>query len=90
MQEKLKKSLNVGLFLFNQRVLGAVNKSLGHQLACDAMLDYLIGTGESENENQITLNIVGEFNVAGDLWAIKPLIEKMGVNILCAIPVILM
>ena len=30
---------------------------------------------------QPTLNIVGEFNVAGDLWGIKPLIEKMGVKI---------
>jgi nitrogenase molybdenum-cofactor synthesis protein NifE len=64
------------------------NKSLGHQLACDAMLDHLIGTGELEGKlkkeisTQPTLNIVGEFNVAGDLWAIKPLIEKMGINVL--------
>lgn len=63
------------------------NKSLGHQLACDAMLDYLIGTGELDDKlkNEInaqpTLNIVGEFNVAGDLWAIKPLIEKMGIKV---------
>lgn len=63
------------------------NKSLGHQLACDAMLDYLIGTGEldgklkNEINAQPTLNIVGEFNVAGDLWAIKPLIGKMGVKV---------
>jgi nitrogenase molybdenum-cofactor synthesis protein NifE len=63
----------------------AVNKSLGHQLACDAMLDYLIGTEESENTTRYDMNIVGEFNVAGDLWGIKPLFEKIGVNILCAI-----
>ncbi|HSO25180.1 MAG TPA: nitrogenase iron-molybdenum cofactor biosynthesis protein NifE [Methanobacteriaceae archaeon] len=73
------------------------NKSLGHQLACDAMLDHLIGTGklekpglnqkslDSTQENSPTLNIVGEFNVAGDLWAIKPLIEKMGITVLSAI-----
>lgn len=73
------------------------NKSLGHQLACDAMLDHLIGTGKLEKpelnqkslvstqENSPTLNIVGEFNVAGDLWAIKPLIEKMGITVQSAI-----
>ena len=73
------------------------NKSLGHQLACDAMLDHLIGTGKLEKpelnqkslvstqENSPTLNIVGEFNVAGDLWAIKPLIEKMGITVKSAI-----
>ena len=73
------------------------NKSLGHQLACDAMLDHLIGTGKLEKpelnqkslvstqENSPNLNIVGEFNVAGDLWAIKPLIEKMGITVKSAI-----
>lgn len=81
------------------------NKSLGHQLACDAMLDYLIGTGEEKNPssgisnekeeiNPILnistsktpkLNILGEFNVAGDLWAIKPLIERMGIKVVSAI-----
>lgn len=63
----------------------AVNKSLGHQLACDAMLDYLIGTGDVEKTTQYDMNIVGEFNVAGDLWGIKPLFEKIGVNVRCAI-----
>jgi nitrogenase molybdenum-cofactor synthesis protein NifE len=82
------------------------NKSLGHQLACDAMLDHLIGTGDLKNQERYkdliekedlhtqrdhnpalekTLNIVGEFNVAGDLWGIKPLIDSMGVNILSTI-----
>lgn len=76
------------------------NKSLGHQLACDAMLDHLIGTGELEKPEKLglgqkslastqekgpTLNIVGEFNVAGDLWAIQPLIEKMGITVQSAI-----
>ena len=69
------------------------NKSFGHQLACDAMLDQLIGTGKMEKsaldqkspvstqKNSPTLNIVGEFNVAGDLWVIQPLIEKMGITV---------
>ena len=72
------------------------NKSLGHQLACDAMLDHLIGTGKLEKpgsnqksevstQENPTLNIVGEFNVAGDLWAIKPLIENMGITVQSAI-----
>ena len=82
----------------------SVNKSLGHQLACDAMLDHIIGTGEiskhskpsnirsSRNDaykvpfnKDYNINIVGEFNVAGDLWAIKPLFETMGVNIISSI-----
>jgi len=98
----------------------SVNKSLGHQLACDALLEYLIGTEPPQKkvnppqkegmkplqkkmetfekilpqkmtseddvlESQVTsdtcVNILGEFNVAGDLWAIRPLLEKIGVSI---------
>jgi nitrogenase molybdenum-cofactor synthesis protein NifE len=72
----------------------SVNKSLGHQLACDALLEYLIGTEPPQNKGNTNkkevedhqntehrLNILGEFNVAGDFWAIKPLLENMGISI---------
>ncbi|MDI6644567.1 MAG: nitrogenase iron-molybdenum cofactor biosynthesis protein NifE [Methanobacteriaceae archaeon] len=59
------------------------NKSLGHQLAGDALLDYVIGTSHPpSSSNPFTLNIVGEFNIAGDLWGIKPLLEKLGIEII--------
>lgn len=92
----------------------SVNKSLGHQLACDAMLEYLIGTEPPQKSIKTSqksiktpqkkmdtleinipptntedppattdylINILGEFNVAGDFWAMKPLLEKIGVSI---------
>lgn len=71
------------------------NKSLGHRIACDALLDYVIGT-ESEGDKPLSnesssessryrINVVGEFNVAGDLWAIKSLFERIGVEINCSV-----
>ncbi|ABR53974.1 nitrogenase MoFe cofactor biosynthesis protein NifE [Methanococcus vannielii SB] len=61
------------------------NKSAGHKLACDAMIDYLIGTKEPEEVHPYSINIIGEFNVAGDLFGIIPLYEKMGVKVQTAI-----
>lgn len=68
------------------------NKSLGHRIACDALLDYVIGTDSENDQNQIKnensrykINIIGEFNVAGDLWAIKSLFERIGVEINCSV-----
>ncbi|MBZ2165269.1 nitrogenase iron-molybdenum cofactor biosynthesis protein NifE [Methanobacterium spitsbergense] len=58
------------------------NKTKGHWIGGDALLDYVIGTKEPEKTTQFDINIVGEFNVAGDLWGIKPLITAMGVNII--------
>jgi len=61
------------------------NKTKGHWIGCDALLDHVIGTKEPENTGKYDINIVGEFNVAGDLWGIKPLFESMGVNIISTI-----
>lgn len=61
------------------------NKTAGHKLACDAMIDYLIGTEEPDEVHPYSINIIGEFNVAGDLWGIIPLYEKMGVKVHTAI-----
>jgi nitrogenase molybdenum-cofactor synthesis protein NifE len=61
------------------------NKTKGHWIGCDALLDYVIGTKELEKTTPYDINIVGEFNVAGDLWGIKPLFEVMGVNIISTI-----
>ncbi len=58
------------------------NKTKGHWIGGDALLDYVIGTKEPEKITPFDINIVGEFNVAGDLWGIKPLIEGMGINII--------
>ncbi|MCC7551835.1 MAG: nitrogenase iron-molybdenum cofactor biosynthesis protein NifE, partial [Methanobacterium sp.] len=61
------------------------NKTKGHWIGGDALLDYVIGTKEPEETTPFDINIVGEFNVAGDLWGIKPLIEEMGINIISTI-----
>jgi len=61
------------------------NKTKGHWIGCDALLDSVIGTSELEEKTPYDINIVGEFNVAGDLWGIKPLLEFLGLNVITAI-----
>ncbi|MDR3291974.1 MAG: nitrogenase iron-molybdenum cofactor biosynthesis protein NifE [Methanobrevibacter sp.] len=61
------------------------NKTKGHWIGCDALLDYVIGTSVHENPSKYDINIIGEFNVAGDLWGIRPLLEYLGLNIITAI-----
>lgn len=63
------------------------NKTKGHWIGCDALIDNVIGTSEPDPES-ITphdINIIGEFNVAGDLWGIEPLLEYLGLNIISTI-----
>lgn len=57
-------------------------KNLGNKLAGEAMLDYVIGTQEPEFTTPYDINIIGEYNVAGELWQVKPLLDELGIRIL--------
>ncbi|MBN2531108.1 MAG: nitrogenase iron-molybdenum cofactor biosynthesis protein NifE [Deltaproteobacteria bacterium] len=52
----------------------------GYRAACDALFK-LIGTAEPEKPEPISINIMGEFNLAGEAWIIKNYYEKMGIKV---------
>src|SRR5271157_3619535 len=60
-------------------------KTLGNKLAGEALLDYVIGTQEPEYTTPYDINIIGEYNVAGELWQVKPLLDELGIRILASI-----
>lgn len=60
------------------------NKRLGYRAACSA-LSQLIGTKEHSSGNPFTINLLGEYNVAGDLWSIRPHFEEMGIEIIASL-----
>ena len=60
-----------------------VSQSAGHHLASNALMEHLIGTEELENPGPFDINIFGEYNIGGDYWVIKELLEKIGYRIIC-------
>jgi nitrogenase molybdenum-cofactor synthesis protein NifE len=60
-------------------------KNLGNKLGAEALLDYVIGTMEPEFTTPYDINIIGEYNLSGELWQVKPLLEALGVRVLSCI-----
>lgn len=60
-------------------------KNLGNKLGGEAILDYVIGTREPEYTTPCDINIIGEYNLSGELWQVKPLLDALGVRILSCI-----
>jgi nitrogenase molybdenum-cofactor synthesis protein NifE len=60
-------------------------KNLGNKLAGEAILDHVIGTVEPEYTTPYDINIIGEYNLAGELWQVKTLLDELGVRILACI-----
>jgi nitrogenase molybdenum-cofactor synthesis protein NifE len=52
-------------------------KNLGNKLAGEALLEHVIGTEEPDYTTPYDLNIIGEYNLSGELWQVKPLLDEL-------------
>ena len=60
-------------------------KNLGNKLGAEALLDHVIGTMEPAFTTPTDINIIGEYNLSGELWQVKPLLDALGVRVLSCI-----
>ncbi|GLI52918.1 nitrogenase iron-molybdenum cofactor biosynthesis protein NifE [Thermodesulfovibrio yellowstonii] len=60
-------------------------KNLGNRIAGEVLLDYVIGKEEPPFRTDRDINIIGEYNIAGDQYLIEPLLEEAGFRILSRI-----
>jgi len=67
-------------------------KNLGNRIAGEAMVKYVCGTREPDPKpagadakkiHDITL--VGEYNIAGELWHVLPLLDELSLRVLCTL-----
>jgi nitrogenase molybdenum-cofactor synthesis protein NifE len=56
----------------------------GYRAACEALL-HLVGTGSTQGIGPVSVNILGDFNIAGEVWIIRDYFEKMGVQVVATI-----
>ncbi|ORT51506.1 nitrogenase iron-molybdenum cofactor biosynthesis protein NifE [Frankia sp. B2] len=57
------------------------SKNLGNRLAGQALLDHVIGTVEPELTTDRDVNLIGEYNIAGELWDVLPLLSRLGLRV---------
>lgn len=60
-------------------------KNFGNRLAGDALIRNVIGTMEPAVEHPFNFNLIGEFNIAGELWNVLPLFDQLGIRLICSL-----
>ncbi|MDZ7957468.1 MAG: nitrogenase iron-molybdenum cofactor biosynthesis protein NifE [Aulosira sp. DedQUE10] len=61
------------------------HKNQGIRLASEALLEHVIGTAEPDTTTPYDINLIGEYNIGGDIWNILPLLEKLGIRVIAKI-----
>ena len=56
-------------------------KKSGYKAACEAVFK-LVGTGNIDDIKGPAINILGDFNLAGETWIIKDYYKRMGVDVI--------
>ncbi|MDD3343863.1 MAG: nitrogenase component 1, partial [Sulfurospirillaceae bacterium] len=54
-------------------------------LAGEAVLDALVGTKEPASIHPYGINLIGDYNVTGDMWQYKPILERIGIKIVATL-----
>jgi nitrogenase molybdenum-cofactor synthesis protein NifE len=58
------------------------DKNIGNRLAGEILFKYVIGTTEPPFLGEYPINPIGEYNIAGDLWGMLPLFDRLGIQVL--------
>ena len=60
------------------------NKRAGYAAACKAMF-RLVGQGDTKGIPPMSVNLLGDFNLAGEIWIIREYLERMGITVVANI-----
>lgn len=60
-------------------------KNIGIRTAGETLLEHVIGTAEPDKITPYDINLIGDYNIAGAIWDILPLLEKLGIPVLSKI-----
>ncbi len=63
------------------------HKNLGNRIAGEVLLEHVIGRGNIQDgsEKVPSINLIGEYNIAGELWNVLPVFEEIGVRVISTI-----
>ncbi|HEY3347384.1 MAG TPA: nitrogenase molybdenum-iron protein alpha chain, partial [Nitrospirota bacterium] len=79
---EMRAELGIDIFPVRCEGFRGVSQSLGHHIANDVIRDYALGKGTLAEQTPYDVAIIGDYNIGGDAWASKKIIEAMGLRVI--------
>ncbi|AFM42900.1 Mo-nitrogenase MoFe protein subunit NifD precursor [Desulfosporosinus acidiphilus SJ4] len=78
---RMSEKLNLPVIPVRCEGFRGISQSLGHHIANDAIRDHLIGKGPEREVGPYDVGIIGDYNIGGDAWASKKILEEIGLKV---------
>jgi nitrogenase molybdenum-iron protein alpha chain len=81
--KKAAKEMNKPIVPVRCEGFRGVSQSLGHHIANDSIRDWVLDKrdGQGFDATPYDVSIIGDYNIGGDAWASRILIEEMGLRV---------
>ncbi len=80
--KELTQEIGKDVVAFNAPGFSGPTQSKGHHVGNHTLFENLVGTKEPLETTPYDVNLIGEYNIDGDLWILKPYLEEMGIRVL--------
>ena len=77
----MKEKLGINVFAFSCEGYKGVSQSAGHHIANNGVFKHMVGLNDTPDEAEFNINLLGEYNIGGDAWAIDELLRKCGIHV---------
>jgi nitrogenase molybdenum-iron protein alpha chain len=77
----MKEELGINVFAFSCEGYKGVSQSAGHHIANNGVFKHMIGRDDTPDEGEFRINLLGEYNIGGDAWAIDSVLRKCGITV---------
>lgn len=78
---EMSEKLGINIFGFSCEGYKGVSQSAGHHIANNGLFKNVVGKDNAEEEN-FTINILGEYNIGGDAWEIERILKRAGIKVI--------
>ena len=80
--KEMEEEIGKPIIAFNAPGFAGPSQSKGHTIGNNVLFSQLVGTAEPPKTTPYDINLIGEYNIDGDLWLLKEYFKEIGINCL--------
>ena len=79
--KKASAKYGIQVLSFSCEGYKGVSQSGGHHIANNGLMRHVIGVGDDQPKTKFSVNILGDYNIGGDVWEEERILKRCGIEV---------